>query len=108
MYWIEAVLGLALIAAPFALNYRDNPAALWASVVIGAVVLLASGYKAYTRHSERWEGWVDVIAGVIAILVPFIFGFSALATALWAFVVIGVLIAIMSGYDLYTTREAAT
>jgi hypothetical protein len=107
MYWLEAMLGLVLIAAPFALGYRDNPAALWASIVIGAVVLLASGYKAYTKKPERWEGWVDVIAGVIAILVPFIFGFSALVTALWAFVVIGLLVAILSGYDLYTTRETA-
>jgi hypothetical protein len=108
MYWLEAVLGLALIAAPFALGYRDNPTALWASVVIGVVVLLVSAYKAYAKATERWEGWVDVIAGVAAILVPFIFGFSALATALWAFVVIGVLIASLSGYDLYTSRQVAT
>ncbi|MEN9934040.1 MAG: hypothetical protein RLZZ387_619 [Chloroflexota bacterium] len=108
MYWLEAVLGLALIAAPFALGYRDNTYAFWASIVLGAVVTLVSAYKAYARPTERWEGWVDVVAGVAAILVPFLFGFSALATALWAFVVIGVLIAILSGYDLYTSRQAAT
>ncbi|MFO7170430.1 MAG: SPW repeat protein [Chloroflexota bacterium] len=107
MYWLEAVLGLALIAAPFALGYRDNPAALWGSIVIGLIVVLISGYRAYKHETERWEGWVGVVAGVAAILVPFIFGFSAVATALWSFVVIGLLIAILSGYDLYTTREAA-
>lgn len=105
MYWLEAVLGLAFIAAPFALNYRDNPTAMWASVLIGGVVLLVSLYRAYRRQPERWEGWVDVAAGVVAILVPFVFGFSALATAVWAFVLIGMLIAIVSGYELYTTRD---
>jgi len=105
MFWLETALGLALIVAPFALNYRDNPVAFWASIVIGAVVMLASGYKAYTNKAERWENWIDVVAGVVAILMPFIFGFSALVTALWAFVVIGLLIVIISGYDLYTTSN---
>jgi hypothetical protein len=108
MYWLEAVLGLALVAAPFALGYRDNPAALWGSIVIGAVVVAVSGYRAYRNTAERWEGWVDVVAGAAAILVPFIFGFSAVATALWAFVVIGLLIVLLSGYELYVTRAAAT
>jgi hypothetical protein len=107
MYWLETVLGLALIAAPFALGYRDNPAALWSSVVIGVVVVAVSGYKGYTRTPERWEGWVNVIAGVAAVLVPFIFGFSALATALWASVLIGILIAALSGIALFTERTAA-
>jgi hypothetical protein len=107
MYWLETVLGLALIAAPFALGYRDNSAALWASIVIGAVVVAVSGYKAYTQKTERWEGWVNVIAGVAAVLVPFIFGFSALATALWASVFIGILIAALSGIALFTERRAA-
>jgi len=107
MYWLEAVLGLALIAAPFALGYSNNPIALWASIVIGLIIMLASAFKAYTKTGARWEEWVDVIAGVIAILVPFILGFSALVTALWAFVVLGLLVAILSGYDLYATRKAA-
>ena len=107
MFWLETVLGLALIAAPFALNYRDNPAAFWASIVLGVVVVLVSGYKAYTNKAERWENWVDVVAGAVAILMPFVFGFSALVTALWAFIVIGLLIVILSGYDLYTSNKAS-
>jgi hypothetical protein len=106
MYWLETVLGLALMAAPFALGYRDNPYALWASVILGLVVVVASGYRAVGRKTERWDAWVDVAAGVAAILVPFLFSFSALATALWTFVLIGLLIVALSGYDLYTTREA--
>lgn len=106
MYWVEAFLGLILIAAPFALNYRDNPAAFWGSIVLGAVIVLASGYKVYTSKPERWEGWVDVAAGVAAVLLPFVFGFSTLVMALWTFVVVGVLVALLSGYDLYMTRAA--
>lgn len=107
MYWVETLLGLALIAAPFAFGYRDTSAAFWGSIVIGAVIVLVSGYKAYVKKPERWEGWVDVVAGIAVALLPFLFGFSAVVMALWACVVIGVLVAILSAYDLYVTRAAA-
>jgi hypothetical protein len=49
---------------------------------------------------------MDVVAGVIAGLVPFVSGFSGLATALWACIVLGVIVARPSGYQLYATSEA--
>jgi hypothetical protein len=107
MYWLNMILGLALIVAPFALGYNTNTTAFWSSIILGVVIALASGYKALIKDAARWEDWVDVVAGVIAVLVPFVFGFSALATALWAFIVLGVIVAGLSGYRLYTTREAA-
>lgn len=106
MFWLEAILGLALAIAPFALGYRDNSAAMWGSVVIGLLVMAVSVYKAYTKKPERWEGWVNVVAGIVAVLLPFIFGFSTLATALWATVLIGILIAALSGIALFTTSDA--
>jgi hypothetical protein len=108
MYWLEALLGLALIAAPFALGYREHPAALWGSILLGALVVAVSGYRAYRATSERWESWVVVVAGVAALVVPFIFGFSAIATALWAFVVFGLLLVLLSGYELFVTRAATS
>jgi len=106
MYWLNMFLGLALIVAPFALGYTTNSTAFWSSIILGAVIALASGYKAYAKDTARWEGWVDVGAGIVAVLVPFVFGFSALATALWACVILGVAVVALSGYQLYTTSEA--
>jgi len=106
MYWLNMILGLALLVAPFVFNYTTDVRAFWSSIILGAVIALASGYKAYAKDAARWEDWVDVVAGVIAVLVPFVFGFSALATALWACVVLGVIVAALSGYKLYTMSEA--
>ena len=106
MYWLNMILGLALIVAPFALGYNTNVTAFWSSIILGAVIALASGYKAFAKDAAHWEDWVDVVAGVIAVLVPFVFGFSTLVTALWACVVLGVIVAALSGYRLYTTSEA--
>lgn len=106
MFWANMILGLALMIAPFVLGYSTNPTATWGSIAVGAVIAIASGYKAYTKVADRWEDWVDVVAGVIAILLPFVFGFSALATALWACIILGVAVVALSGYQLYTTSEA--
>ena len=108
MFWANMILGLVLMIAPFALGYSTNPLALWSSIAVGAVIAIASGYKAYTKAVDRWEDWVDVVAGVIAILLPFVFGFSTLAMALWACIVLGVIVVAMAGYDLYATRPAVS
>jgi general stress protein CsbA len=106
MYWLITILGVALIGAPFVFGYTSNTTAFWSSIILGAMIALASGYKAYAKDAGRWEDWVDVIAGIVAVLVPFVFGFSALATALWACVILGVAVVALSGYQLYTTSEA--
>jgi hypothetical protein len=90
------------------LGYSTNPTATWGSIAVGAVIAIASGYKAYTKVADRWEDWVDVVAGVIAILLPFVFGFSALAVALWTCIVLGVIVVAVAGYDLYTAQPAAS
>lgn len=106
MYRINIILGLALMGAPFALGYNDNLAALWGSIILGAIIALASGYKTIAKDTAHWEEWVDVVAGIVAVVMPFIFGFSAVTVAVWALIVLGVLVVAVSGYELYTARTA--
>lgn len=99
MYWITGVLGLALIIAPFVMNYSNNPAALWTSIILGAIVLLVSAYKAWAKDEARWEYMVAGIAGLLAVFAPFILGFSALTTAMWTSIILGGLLAFLAGYE---------
>lgn len=105
--WVNAVLGLALIVAPYGLGYSDNVPALWSSIILGVIVLLAAGYRAITKDTARWEEWVAGIAGLLAVIAPFVLGFSALATAVWASVILGALIAILAGYKLFFLQPEA-
>lgn len=107
MYWVNMVLGLALIAAPFALGYSDTSTALWSSIILGAIIALASGYKAIAKDKAHWEEWVDLVAGIVAVLIPFALGFSALTAALWASIILGIIVAALAGYQLYTVRVVA-
>lgn len=44
-YWIAGLAGAAAIAAPFVLGFTALTAALWTSIIVGALVVIASGYE---------------------------------------------------------------
>jgi hypothetical protein len=49
--WVNFILGLWLIVAPFALHYRDLSAAMWNNVIVGIVIAIL----AISRALERAE-----------------------------------------------------
>jgi hypothetical protein len=100
MYWITGLLGLALIAAPFVFGYSGSVSALWADVVIGALVAIASAWKAIAQDRVSWEYWTAGILGILAIIAPFVLGFNTLAIALWVTLVLGACVALLAGYKV--------
>ncbi len=102
MYWITGILGLALGASPWVFNYTDNTNAMWASVLIGAAMVLVSLYKAIMQdRTQYWEYWVIGLLGLAAVAVPFALNFTTLAEALWTCIAVGALAVIISGYELF-------
>ncbi|HBY96727.1 MAG: SPW repeat protein [Ardenticatenaceae bacterium] len=106
MYWVTGILGLALILAPFVLGYNDNVGALWSSLILGAVMALVSGYKAAARDAATWEYGVVVIAGLLAVIAPFVLGFSAVGVAVWSSIILGAAAAFLAGYRLLAQPQA--
>jgi hypothetical protein len=104
LYWTNTVLGLALIAAPFVLRFTDNVSAMVSSIILGAIVAGASAYKALIKDGKLWEDWVDVVAGLAAVLLPIVFGFAATTATFWTIVLLGVVVLGLSGYQIYETQ----
>ncbi|MBI2329795.1 SPW repeat protein [Candidatus Daviesbacteria bacterium] len=90
MYLLTGFLGLSAIAAPFIFGYSQDSTALWTSLIVGAIMIVASIFEGIAADKERWEYWVVGAAGVGAILAPFVLGFTGLTAALWTLVIIGV------------------
>lgn len=108
MYWITGILGLALAVAPFVLGYSNHTGALWTSVILGVVVILVSAYEAADRNKAKWEYWIAGLAGLVAIIAPFVLGFSAMTTAMWTTIVLGVLMLLLAGYEVFLGPPSAT
>lgn len=100
MFWVTGILGLALVLAPFVLGYSDNAGALWSSIILGGVVVLVSLYEGLVRDKSDWEYWLAGLAGVLSILAPFLLNFSAVATAMWVSIILGLLVVIVAGFEV--------
>jgi hypothetical protein len=108
MYWITGLLGLALGVSPWVFQYTNENSAMWTSVIVGAVVVVVSLYKALMRdNTQYWEYWIAGLAGLVAIAAPFVLGFTALTAALWTCIAIGVVVAVVSGYEVFFVQPEA-
>lgn len=100
MYYLTGLLGLIAVAAPFFFGYSGDTAALWTSLIVGAILIVASVIEGFADDKDRWEYWVAGIVGVGAIIAPFALGFSALAAAVLTMMVVGIMAIIAAGTKL--------
>src|SRR3989344_6655031 len=104
MYLLVGLLGLMSIVSPYLFGYSEDAIALWTSLGLGAVLVVASILEGIAADKERWEYWVVGVAGVGAVLAPFVLGFSALTAALWTLVIIGVVTILTAWMKLFPGR----
>lgn len=105
MYWLTGFLGLMSAVAPFLLGYSNNTTALWTSLTVGAILMISSGFEWAAKGRENWEYWVVGIAGVGAVLAPFVLGFNTMTGAVWTLVIIGLVTVMASGIKLFPKQQ---
>lgn len=106
MYWITAILGLALTIAPFTLGYSDNNGATWTSLIVGVGVIVASVIERLSEGKDRREYWLMALGGVVAIAAPFVLNFAGMAAAFWTTIGAGALLTIAAGYKLFYDKRS--
>ena len=106
MYYLTGVLGLATLAAPFLFSYSDNIVALWTSLIVGAILVVDSAIEGFAGDKDRWEDWIAGIVGLGAIIAPFALGFSALTTAVWTMVIVGIVAIVAAAVKLSSGRTS--
>jgi len=97
---MTGILGFAFMTAPFTLGYTQNEPALWTSVLVGLATIAFSVMEGMRQGNESWEYWTVGTLGVIAVISPFVLGFTDLTIALWTSIVAGLLIALFAGTKL--------
>lgn len=106
MYWITGILGIFLMLAPYLLGYTWHGTAFLTSLIVGAIITIASIWEGVESHKRTWEYWVATIVGISAIVAPFALGFGTLNAAMWTSVLCGILVAIFAGSKLWTTSTS--
>lgn len=80
-------------------------ASYWNNIIIGAAIFLIAGYNYYRMSNgiATSVGSMSLVAllGLWMMLVPFI---MTTETAFWSDIVSGIVVAIIAGYNAYTSR----
>ena len=97
------VLGLWLLASPFALGYMDVSFAMWNAFAFGAIIAVSALAALIAFH--EWEEWVSAAFGVWLIVSPWVLGFTVSAFATWNHAIVGFLVAAMAGWTIWRSRE---
>lgn len=103
------ILGLWLIASPWALGFTDIQFAVWSAVVLGIVIVLMTVAELIEFHD--WEEWTDMVIGGWLAISPWVLGFTAEAggsrLATGNFLIVGLALLVMASWAMIGHRRDA-
>ena len=103
--WTNLICGVLLFISPWALGFVGDMTAA-RTAWIGGVVIAVMGVAALVQFAE-WEDWIALIVGVLMIIAPWVLGFAAMTYAAGTFVVLGLIVAIVSFWEIWMVHHPA-
>ncbi len=103
--WTNLVLGLWLIAAPFALGTSADPNSTWNAVVVGVLVVAIALWALAVPRSATAE-YSNMVLGVWLIVAPYALGFVDLGFAARNAWVVGVCVLALAAWALPSAMHA--
>lgn len=93
-YWqdtINVLLGLWLIASPWALGFATETTLAWNVWVTGMIIAVVA--IAALIAFQTWEEWINVALGAWLTVSPWVLGFTGNDAAMWNAIAVGVVVA---------------
>ena len=59
------------------------------------------------RGAGIWTMWIDGILEILAIIAPFVLGYTDLAGAMWTSIILGAITVIVSAIDIFARGPTA-
>jgi uncharacterized membrane protein HdeD (DUF308 family) len=94
--YLTMAFGVLLFLTPFAFHDTGQTVAATSAYILGALLFLAGLLAAVMRDVGSIE-IVPVVLGVIAFLVPWVLGFTAVTALAWAAWIFGILAVLSAG-----------
>jgi hypothetical protein len=104
--WKDAanlLLGLWLIASPWALGFASQQTQAWNAWGVGAVVAVAAFAALIAFHA--WEEWVNAALAAWLIVSPWVLGFATQTAATWNQVVVGLVVGCLAVWAALTAEN---
>lgn len=89
--WVNVVLGLWMLASPWALDFAaDNSAPARSAWLLGAAIVIFAALAVYIPRA--WEEAINVILGLALVVSPWALGFLEQTTPTTNAVIVGLLV----------------
>ncbi|MFP7732407.1 SPW repeat protein [Priestia aryabhattai] len=96
--FVNAVIGIWFILAPWMLGFSYDAGATSSSIVFGILQVIMSSWGANKPGWNSWQNWISLITGLLFILFPFIY--SLTDGVLWSSIILGLMTVIFSLWSL--------
>lgn len=98
---VNAVLGVWLVASPWALGFMDQTMPMANAVIVGLALLAAALGAIFVPRA--WEEWTEAVLGLWMVVSPWVLGFGDMART--AAVVTGLVILALALWTLATDED---
>ncbi|ESY79122.1 hypothetical protein X740_18780 [Mesorhizobium sp. LNHC221B00] len=96
---VNLIAGIALVLSPWYLGFAAETYAAWNAWIAGAVIALIAVGALVAFHA--YEEWANLAVGLWTLVSPWALGFSGLAAAMWAHVIVGIIVAALAAGSLW-------
>lgn len=101
--WVDLLLGLAVLASPWLLDFSASAAPTWNAVIVGSAVILLSAVA--ITHLEPWEEWLQIALGLWLIVSSWMLDYGDAHKALACHVGLGLMITLLAASELWEESQ---
>ncbi len=100
---LNLVLGIWLIASPWALAYQDEAMAMPNAVIVGGLIVILAALELFTV--KAWEEWTSFALGIWLAISPWVLGFDYVVPAMANALIVGLAVAALALWALGTDKD---
>ena len=104
--WFGVVLGVLILVSPFMIEESIPGMVMLNAVMVGLVVTVISQFQIFAPTA--WEEIVNAACGLWLIASPLAFGYGGTGQVRFWHFVLGALVAVIAGIELWQDRQAKT
>ena len=101
--WADLLLGLAVLASPWLLDFSTRAAPTWNAVIVGSAVIILSAVA--ITHLEPWEEWLQIGFGLWLIVSSWMLDYGEAHKALACHVGLGLMITLLAASELWEESQ---
>lgn len=100
---VNIVAGLGLLIAPWLFGFAAETYAAWNAWIVGAAIAVVAVAALYAFYEA--EEWINLVLGIWAAVAPWVLGFSAVTAAMWAHVIVGLVVAVLAAGSIWFSHN---